>query len=94
MTPYGQETHNHSHCSYVLKHLHLEERNQLNWNNMSNILVALGVALLFVSVFLIFREFAWTRIAEQHLIPAILATFVLAIIFFGASAVTKGIKKE
>jgi hypothetical protein len=54
----------------------------------------LGTALVFVSVFLMFREYAWMIVAEQHLIPAMIATFILAIIFFGASAVIRRALRE
>lgn len=66
----------------------------MNWNNVSNILVALGIALIFLSVFLAFREYGYATQAEQHLIPVILVAFILAIIFLGASAVLNRTREE
>jgi hypothetical protein len=66
----------------------------LNWDDISNLLVILGIALLFVSVFLAFREFGYLAVEDMHLIPAVLAALALGIVFLGTSAVIRGIKKE
>jgi len=48
-----------------------------------------GIVFIFAAVFLMFREYAFISIAEQGLLPATLVSFVLAIVFLGASAVIK-----
>jgi hypothetical protein len=74
--------------------LHLEERKQLNMNNMYGIFAGVGFTLLFASVFLAFREYGYMQSAEQHLIPAILVALILAIILLGAAAVLNRIREE
>ena len=61
----------------------------MNSEAKADILMLVGIVFIFAAIFLMFREYAFITIAEQGLLPATLVSFVLAIVFLGASAVIK-----
>jgi len=66
----------------------------LNNETKADLCILLGVGFILAAVFLMFREYGMATQGEQGLLPLVIATGVIGIIFLAAYAVLKSLTRE